>query len=93
MRIRLLPNAPDNPAAPRLKSNNKRTVLRAPEECPNLPGRAMDPEEAAEHRLGILHVVRRDGIDAQRALSPKADLSAYRADGAFVLKGPRGAKA
>jgi hypothetical protein len=91
--IRLLLDALDDPAAPRLKSSGKRNVLYALEERLNLPGRSMEPEEAAEHLLGILYVVHRDGIDARRAFYPKADLSAYRADGAFVLKGPRGAKA
>jgi hypothetical protein len=90
--VRLLLDALDDPTAPRIKSNGKRNILYALEERLDLPGRAMEPDEAAEHLLGILYVVHRDGIDAQRAFYPKADLTAYRADGRFVLKGTRGAK-
>jgi hypothetical protein len=91
--IRLLLDALDDPTAPRIKTNGKRNVLYALEERLKLPGRSMDQDEAAEHLLGILYVVHCDGIDAQRAVYPKADLPAYRAGGRFVLKGARGAKA
>jgi hypothetical protein len=59
---------------------------------PLTAGPARAPDEAAEHLLGILYVVHRDGIDAQRAFYPKADLPPYRADGRCVLKGTRSAK-